>query len=60
MSTTATKDEYLAEVIVRAIGPNDQYPNEAQLTAHRAKQALKEKQFLTIESKEVTNEYQRN
>jgi len=35
----------MAEVIRKAIGRNDDYPNETQLAAHRAKQALREKQF---------------
>jgi len=53
MSTTTALD-HLAEVIKKAIGGNDPYPSPVQLAAHRAKQALKEKQFPTIESKEVT------
>lgn len=53
MSTTTVHDHF-AELIARAIGPNDPYPNEIQLAAHRAKQTLKEKQFPNVESKEVT------
>lgn len=48
MSTSAKKfDEFgrMAEILERVIGPNDDYPNETQLAAHRAKQALREKQF---------------
>jgi hypothetical protein len=48
MSThTTTLEGYdgMAEAIERAIGPNDAYPDAAQLAAHRAKQALKEKYF---------------
>jgi hypothetical protein len=53
MSTTTASD-HLAEVIKKAIGRNDPYPSPVQLAAHRAKQALKEKQFPTIESKVET------
>lgn len=53
MSTTTAPDD-LAEVIKKAIGGNDPYPSPVQLAVHRAKQALKEKQFPTIESKEIT------
>ncbi|MGZ8302925.1 MAG: hypothetical protein ACXW2U_10110 [Telluria sp.] len=53
MSAPLTADDHLVEVTARAIGPNDPYPNQAQLDAHRTKQDLKEKQFPCIESKEV-------
>lgn len=53
MSMTTARD-HLSEVIKKAIGGNDSYPSPVQLAAHRAQQALKEKQFPTIESKEVT------
>lgn len=52
MSTTTAPD-HLAEVIEEAVGANDPYPSPVQLAAHRAKEALKEKRFPTIESKEV-------
>lgn len=47
VSTTTAPVAYdaVAEVIARAIGPNDAYPSDAQLAAHRAKQALREKHF---------------
>jgi hypothetical protein len=35
----------MREVIERAVGRNDEYPNEFQLMAHRAKQELHEKHF---------------
>lgn len=54
MSTATTEHDHMAEVIARAIGPNSEYPSPVQLAAHRAKQALKDKQFPTIELKEVT------
>lgn len=54
MTTATTEHDHMTEVIARAIGPNSEYPSPVQLAAHRAKQALKEKQFPTIESKEVT------
>lgn len=53
MSTTAAAYDHLAEVIERAIGGNAPYPSPAQLAAHRAKQALKEKQCTNIESEEI-------
>jgi hypothetical protein len=45
--------DHLAEVITRAIGANDPYPNDAQMVAHRARQICNER-FLNIESKEMT------
>jgi len=53
MNMIPTTDDRLAAIIEAAIGGNDPYPDQVQLAAHRAKQALKEKQFLHIESKEV-------
>jgi len=54
MSIATTKHDHMNELIALAIGPNSEYPSPVQLAAHRAKQALKEKQFPTIESKEAT------
>jgi hypothetical protein len=49
---TSRSNDEMAEVIERAIGRNDPYPSLIQLEAHRAKQALKEKQFSNIDTKE--------
>jgi hypothetical protein len=45
MIMTPIPYDRMTEVIERTIGPNDAYPSETQLSAHRAKQALREKQF---------------
>lgn len=44
----------LNEAITRAIGPNDPYPNDAQLAAHRTKQ-IRSERFTNIPSKEIAN-----
>jgi len=51
-TTTFGSYGHIARVIERAIGSNDAYPTPMQLEAHRAKQALKEKQFGNIDTKE--------
>jgi len=53
MSIATAEHDHMNELIARAIGPNSEYPSPVQLAAHRAKQALKKKQFPIIESKEV-------
>lgn len=44
--------DHLAEAVTRAIGPNDPYPDNEALAAHRTKQIHNER-FMTIESKEI-------
>jgi hypothetical protein len=49
---TSPAYDHLAEAITRAVGPNDPYPSDAQLGAHRTKQNRNE-QFINVVSKEI-------
>jgi hypothetical protein len=53
-TTTFDGDDLMTSLIESAIGPNDAYPKDVQLAAHRAKQELKEKYFSNQDTTEKT------